>query len=104
MSLEQRLAKLESDNTRLKFVACMAFVVLAGLLLWQLESYTPTLLAQEAKRRAQKPDELKATKLILVDPKGNERVALAADESAAAPTAPVFTVLDMKGKLVARIG
>ena len=104
MDLEKRLARLESDNWRLKVVACVALLSVVGLVLVQFGGSTSLLLAQGDKPPAPKPGELTVTKLILVDSKGKDRVALAADESAAVPNAPVFSVIDMKGNVLARIG
>jgi hypothetical protein len=104
MDLEKRVARLESDNCHLKVVACVALLSVVGLLLVQFGGSTSPVLAQDAKQPAPNPGELKVTKLILVDSKGKDRVALAADESAAGPNAPVFSVLDMKGNVLARIG
>jgi hypothetical protein len=104
MDLEARLAKLESDNRRLKVVACVAAIGVIGLALVPRSGSMPLAVAQDAKQGAANPGALKVTKLILVDAKGKDRVALSADEDAAAPNAPVFRVLDLKGKVLARIG
>jgi hypothetical protein len=56
MNVEQRLARLESDNRRLKAIAGVAVFALLWLLFVQLGGTPPALLAQEGKKPPDKKD------------------------------------------------